>query len=123
MLGHVPLQHVADGVAGRAPVVVDHALGVAGGAAGVVECYRIPLIGGQAPRKLRIAARHKRVVRDAAQGLAGGAVQGVFHLNDQQGCRTLAQRQRLGHDGGELGVDDDGLGLAVVEHESYRFGV
>jgi hypothetical protein len=59
VLGHVPFQHVADGVDGRAAVVVDHALGVAGGAAGVVQRNRIPLVGGQLPGEIRIALGDK----------------------------------------------------------------
>ena len=44
---HAPDLHVADRVQVGAAVVIDHALGVAGGAAGVVEADGLPFIGGQ----------------------------------------------------------------------------
>ncbi len=123
VFGHVPLQHVADGVGGGAPVVVDHALGVAGGAAGVVERNRIPLVGGQAPDKGGVAAGHKGVVVGAAQALHGGAVERVLHLDHAQGRGGGAQGQRLGQGAGELRVHDHGLGLAVIQHEGDGLGV
>ena len=49
VLGHVPFEDVGDGVHRRAAVVIDHALGVAGGAAGVVQRDGIPFVGGQLP--------------------------------------------------------------------------
>ena len=123
VLGHVPLQHIADGIGGRAPVVVHHALGVTRGARGVVQGDGIPLIGRQAPGKCRVARRHECLVIGAAQAVHCGTIQGVLHLDHLQRRARSAQGQRLGHGAGELGIDDDGFGLAVIEHEGNGLGI
>ena len=122
VLGHVPLQHVADGVGGRAAVVVDHALGVAGGAAGVVERDGVPFVARVLPFEGRVALGHQGLVGEAADLLAF-AVQRVLHIHHQQRRLRLAQRQRLLHDQGELGIDHDGPGLAVIQHEGHGLRV
>ena len=117
MLGHVPLQHIADGIVVRAAVVVDNALGVARGAAGVVQRNRIPFVAGQLPVKTGIALGHKAFVIGIANLLGGWAVNSVLHLNHMNGVRGLAQLERLGHDAHKFRVNDQGLGFAVVQHE------
>ncbi|MDT4861018.1 hypothetical protein FQZ97_956030 [compost metagenome] len=123
MLGHVPFEDVADRVRGRAAVVVDHALGVAGGAAGVVERDGVPLVRGQAPGKSRVASIQESFIGAAARGLRLTYEEGVFHVDHQQGRLVLSQRERLAQGAGELRVHDDDLGFAVVQHESNRVGV
>ena len=123
VLGHVPLQNVRDRVGGRAPVVVDHALGVARGATGVVQRNRVPFIAGQAPRKVGITTGHKSLVRERAQRLGGPSEQRILHVNHQQRPCGLAQRQRFFHDARKFRVDDHGLGLAVVQHEGHGFRI
>ena len=123
VLGHVPLKNIGHGVDGRATVVIDHALGVAGGAAGVVQRNRVPLVGGRLPGKVGVAHGHKLVIRDAAQPLHGARVERVLHINHQQRRGGLAQRQRLLHDASKFRVNDDNFGLSVIEHEGYGLGV
>ena len=65
MLGHVPFKDVADGVQVGAAIVIDHALGIAGGAGRVVQRDGVPLVGrrlpvergGAAARRLRNRSR------------------------------------------------------------------
>ena len=107
----------------RAAVVVHHALGVACGAAGVVQGNGIPLVSGQLPGKVGVTRSHEIFVERAAQALRWRAVQIILHFNHGQRRLALAQWQRLGHDGAELRVHDHGLGFAMIEHESDGFRV
>src|SRR5262249_13360056 len=67
---HAAGEHVADGEEISAAVVIDHALRIAGGAGGIVERDRVPLVVGHFPGEVRIARREKILVVDAAQPLA-----------------------------------------------------
>src|SRR5690606_26348758 len=99
VLGHVPLQHVADGVDGRTAVVVDHTLGVAGGAAGVVEGNRIPLVLGQLPGECRIPLGDEVVVTYSAHLHSGFPIQLIVHLDNELRFCARAQLQCLGNEG------------------------
>ena len=55
-------------------MVIDHALGVARGAGGVVERDRVPLVGGRRPGERRVAATPETVKKFIALG-AGVAVE------------------------------------------------
>ena len=67
---HAPVQDVADRVQMRAAMMGDDALRIAGGAGGVVQRDRIPLIGRVLPGVVRIALGQKRFVVDFAEQLA-----------------------------------------------------
>ena len=118
-------QAPADDVAGRvqvgAPVVGDHALGVAGGAAGVVQRDGVPFVLGQRPGVLRVAGGQEGLVAGVAQvGAFGGGV--VLHLH-HIGAGALQQVQGLGDDAGELAVGQQHLGFTMLQHEGDGLGV
>jgi len=81
VLRHAPADDVGGGVELRAAVVINHALGVARGAAGVVEGDRVPLVGGQLPGKLRVAFGEQALVAQAAKALRRRAIDGVFNVD------------------------------------------
>ncbi len=112
MAAHVPGKDIADGVEVGAAVVVDDALGLAGGAGGVVERNRLPLVVGQAPVEFRVALAQEVLVLQLAQALAAGTG-GVVHVDDQR--RFFETRYCLGDDGRKLAVGDQRLGLAVLQ--------
>ena len=70
MLRHAPADDVTHGVEVGATVVVDHALGVAGGAGGVVERYRPPFVVGQRPVEFGVPWGYEGFVVHLAQQLA-----------------------------------------------------
>ncbi len=115
MAAHLPGEDVRGRQQIGAAVVIDHALGVAGRAGGVVQRDRIPLVGGHDPGEIRIAARDERLVFDAAKPLAGPVIDGVVIVDDER--LRLAQRQRLPDRLRELPVRDQDLGLAMVERK------
>ena len=96
-------------------MMVDDALRVAGGARGVVERDRLPLVLRHAPAEGRIAAGDERLVVDAGQRLARLRELLVVVVDDER--PHLRLRQRLAHDGRELAVADHHLGVRVVELE------
>ena len=63
-------QGVAERVEESAAVVIDDALGVAGGARRVVQRDRLPFVGGRGPSKVRIAFGQQRLVIGLAQRLS-----------------------------------------------------
>ncbi len=122
---HVPDQDVADRVQIGAAVMVDHALGPAGGARGVVERDRLPFIGRKQRREVRIALVQERLVGGLAEPLARlltAAMEQVVDDVDHLGP-GLAQRQRLLDHAGKLGVGQQQLGLAVVEDVGDAVGL
>ncbi len=115
MLAEVGGEHVGVAHERRAAVAVDHALGIAGGAAGIVERERVPLVGGHAPAEARIALGEEGLVVGVRQRLAGLRELGVVAVDDER--PHLGLRQRVAHHGRELAVADDDLGVGVVELE------
>ena len=109
-------------VAGReqigAAVVINDALGIAGGARGVVERNRVPFVARRRTLISLVALGDQRLVVEASQPLAGAVVFGVVVVDDQR--PGLGPLQRRADDGGEFTVDDERLGLAVIEHEGDR---
>ena len=96
-------------------MVRDDALGVAGGARGVVECDGVPLIGGERPLKVRIALCQKGLVVQLTDQPTP-VCQRVVHVH-HQGPRAGHQGQ-CGSDGGrKLPVGDQHPCLTVLEHE------
>lgn len=101
-------------------MVIDHALGVAGGAGGVVEADGLPLVRRPLPGEFGIAFGEEGLVVQIADRLAF-AVLGVVDVDHQ--------RRMVEHaDGGvnhveELAVGDHHLGFAVLQHERDGFGI
>ena len=98
-----------------------HALGVAGGARGVVQRDRVPLVGGQLPGEVRVAVGEKGFVRNVAELLAGRCV--VVLDFDHERPPVADHRERLLDHAGELAVGQQHLGLAVLQHEGDGLGV
>ncbi|MNG93656.1 hypothetical protein D3C79_526310 [compost metagenome] len=119
-MAHAPDHLVAQGVQVSATVVVDHALGVAGGAGGVVERDRLPLVIGPFPGKVRVAFGEERLIIQFADRTAF-AVLRVIHIHHQ--WRVLEQGQGRLDDAVELAVGDQHLGLAMLQHEGDGLGV
>ena len=119
VFGHVPLQHVADGVGGCAAVVVDHALGVAGGAAGVVEAMASHSSAGSSRQ---IAGRHRpRRFRSPCRGRCSGApYRSSLHLHDEQHGVVRWRNQRRPWCRANWGPRSR-PGFAVVQHEGDGF--
>ena len=116
MVGHVPRDRVRDRVEVRAPVAVDHALRVAGGAGGVVERDRVPLVGRPPPREVRVAAREERLVLDLAEQVPARRVR-VVDVDDEGAAIDLREGRADGRR--ELAVGDDRLRLAVLQDEGH----
>ena len=117
---HAPVDDVRQRVEIGAAVMVDDALRIAGGAGRVVERDRVPLVRRVLPRVLGIAVGDERLVVDGAEALAARALR-VDDVDDERLLRE--QRQRLLDRRRELGVGDEHLGLAVLQHERDRLGV
>jgi hypothetical protein len=101
-------------------VVVDHALGIAGGAGGVVQRDGLPFVGGQGSGELGGRGYDELVIvmRADAGAFGKGGIVGVFGvviINDHRLDR--GQCKRLGHDGRELAVDDEDPAIGVIELE------
>ncbi len=97
MLLHRRGQHVALGKQVGAAVMVDDALGIAGGAGSIVERDGVPFILGHPPFELGIAAGEELLVFDVAKA---GAVDGKLRVVvvDDDGPGGLGERER-GFDG------------------------
>ena len=120
MHADTPGHLVANGVQVSATVVVDHALGVAGGAGGVVQGNGLPLVFGPVPVEFGVAFGEEGFVVQIAQGFAF-AVLGIVDIDDQN--RALDQLQRLTDDLVKLTVGDQHAGFTVIEHKGDGFGV
>ena len=121
MLRHAPGHDVANRIQIGAPVMVDHALGVAGGARGVVERNGVPFIGGRLPCIFRIAPCDEALILRLADALASARVFGIVHVDHQR--FRLEGRERAPDGAREFAVGDQDLGLAVLEHEGDRLRV
>ena len=109
-------QRIAHGVQEGAAMVVDHALGVAGGARGVAERDGVPLVGRRLPGEGWIAPGQQGLIVQIAQPLAGcSRIDDVDH-----GGTALHLRQRLLDDRRPFGVGQQHLGLAMLEDEGDR---
>ena len=71
VLAEAGRQHVGVAHEGGAAVVIDHALGVAGGARGVVEGDRLPLVVRQAPAKSGSPSASEGFVADVGYRIVG----------------------------------------------------
>ncbi|GBD41461.1 hypothetical protein HRbin39_00843 [bacterium HR39] len=112
---HLPHEDVADGVQIRPAVMVDDALGIAGGARGVVEGDGLPFVGREVRDELGIPLGQQLLVGDLAEPLvrAGEGFVHVVHHQDPaaEASQRLADHRRV------FGVGDQHLRLAVVQDE------
>src|SRR5439155_12495144 len=76
-------ERVAEGVQIRAAVMVDDALGIAGGPVRVEQTDRLPLVGGSAPLVVGIALLEERLVVLLAQQLAA-LVKRIVDVDDRE---------------------------------------
>ena len=112
VLAHAGMDGVGVGHQGRAAMVVDDALRIAGGARGVVERDRVPFVVGHRPVEAGIAAGEEFLVVERADPRAlrmrrVRGVVGVVIVDDQRLHR--AEPQSVLDDAGELAVDDQDL--------------
>ena len=115
MLHHRAGQGIAVTHQRRAAMMIDHALGIAGGARRIVERDGVPLVGGHLPGKFRIAAFEKFLVVDLAQPLPALRKFRVVIVDHQ---RLFLQQRQRGCDGGrKFAVGDQHLGVAMLQHE------
>ena len=118
---HAPGHDVADRIQIGAPVMVDHALGVAGRARGVVERNRVPLVGGRLPCIFRITLCDEALVLRLTDALARAR---IFRVVDVDHERSLLEGGERARDGaGKLAVGDQDFGPAMLEHEGDRLRV
>ena len=118
---HIPGHGVGHGVQIGAAVVIDHALGVAGGAGGEVQRDRVPLVLGQLPVEGRIALGDQRLVFDLADPRLVAIVFGIVDVHHHG--RRIEPGDRLGHHGRELAVDHHHLRAAEIQHEGERLRI
>ncbi len=102
-------------------MVIDHALGIAGGAGGVVECDRAALVGRRRPGEMRIAVRDEFVILDRAEQLSRARIERIVHVDDERALLQL--RQSRSDLSGELAVGNQDFGLAVLEDVGDRGGL
>ncbi|MCY1498545.1 hypothetical protein D9M68_325330 [compost metagenome] len=120
MVAHVPGHLVAQGVQIGATVVVDHALGVAGGAGGVIQGDGLPLVLRPLPGIVRVAFGQQRLVVEVAHRLAFA----VFRVIDVDHQRRVVEHADGGMDHiEELAIGDQRLGFAVLKHEGNGLGI
>ena len=93
VLAHVAGEDVADREQVGAAVMIDDALGIAGGAGRVVEADRVPLVVGHLPGEGGIAAFEKCFVLESAEPLAGAGIFGIVVVDDER--LRLGERQCL----------------------------
>ncbi len=118
---HPPADRVRRGGEVGAAVVVDHALGPARGAGGVVDRDGFPFVLRPDPGRMGIARGQEILVEGVApRGLVAGFV--VRHLDDG-GAGAFGQRERGLGEGEERGIDEDDLRARVAEDVAHRVGV
>ena len=109
-----------------AAMMIDHALGIAGRAGGVVERDRVPFVVRHRPGELGVARRDERLVIDRTDALALGigrigAVLKIIVVDHQRA--HVGACERVLHHRREFPVDDQHLGLGVIELEGDDGGV
>ena len=117
---HRPSDAVTQRIQIGAPVVIDHALGVARGAGGVIDRDRVPLVRGPAPVEAGVAAGEQRLVLDLPEQIAA-LLRRIVDVDDERGYRRLRERIRNHRREGPVGEQHPGIG--VVEDEGERGGV
>ena len=115
-------KHVAERVQVGAAVVVDDALRIAGGAGGVVQRDRVPLVGRRLPGELRVALGEERLVVDVAETLAARrtASSSTSMTSGRRATSCASARSIVGENSRSV---ISTRASAVVEHERDRVGV
>ena len=115
-VGHLPRRDITHGIQVRASVVGDNPLRVAGGAAGVADSDRIPLISGPLQFAHGFVRSQPRLVGVGANQLAGARVLSVRHIDDQwvAAMRLRQDAQSGSHRARKLGVGDHNFGFAMI---------
>jgi hypothetical protein len=115
MARHARREHVRIAHQGRTPMMVDDALRIAGGARRVIQRDGVPFVGGQLPREFGVAVFEKRFVIEIRKRCTQARVFAVVAVDDERldsGCG-----ERVAHEGRELAIRDQDLGVAVIELE------
>ncbi len=120
VLGQLPGEHVVDRIEVGTAMVIDHPLGVACGAGGVVEGDRLPLILRQPAELIPIALGKKPLIVELADQLPL-LIEGIVD-GDQQRL-VLDKCQRLLHQGAKLPVHQHHLALGMLEDKGHRLGI
>ena len=115
MLAHAGRDGVGVAHQRRAAMVIDHAFGIAGRAARVVQRDRVPFVRGHGPGKLRVTVGDEGLVVEIAEAFALDATLQVAIVDEER--RHVCLAERLFQNGRELRVADQDFGLGVVEHE------
>ncbi len=119
---HPPVHYVAERVQIGSAVMVDDPLGVARRSRRVVECDRVPLVGGTDPLELRIPLFEERLVIRRSHERSSGPV-GIHDVDHQLRPSLPQHEKRFLYDGRKLGVGQEGPRFAVLQHESDGLGV
>ena len=117
---HIPGHDVAVGQQRGAAMMIDHAFGVAGGAGGVVQCNRLPLVLRPDAGILRVALGQQGLVGDIPETLGHGN-EGVVQRHHERLRR--AERQGLAGEVNQARIDQEDLGLAVFQDEGHGCGI
>ena len=115
VLLHAAGNHVADREQIGAAMMVDDALRIAGRARSVVERDSIPLVVRHPPGEIGVAGVQEILVFQIAEAFAGAGKFRVVIVDDQRLC--LGASERVLHHLGKFAVDDQHLGLGMVERE------
>ena len=118
---HAAGENVADREQIRAAVVIDDALRIAGGARGVVERDRVPLVVRHFPGEVRIARGDELLVFECAEPLTGAGEFGIVVIDEQ--WLGLGACERVAREPAELAVSDQHLRLGMVELERDGCGI
>ena len=94
MLDHGAGQRIAVAHQGGAAMVIDHALGIPGGAGGVIQGDGVPFVVGHRPGKIRIAGFQEFLVIDLSQPRAALRKFRVVIIDHQRLLLQQLQRRR-----------------------------
>lgn len=118
MWRHAARQHIAHRIEIRAAMVIQHALGVAGGARGVVEADVLPFIGGRFPVRIGGLGGQPSFVLGIAQR---AVIPGELPIFDaHRARRRVEQGQHVTHLLAVLAVEQQHRRAAVRQDESQR---
>ncbi len=95
-------------------MVIDHALGIAGGARGVIQGNGATLVGRRRPREVGTACGDEVLVFDLAQAVARPGINRIVDVDDER--LALQLRERRTDLAGEFAIGYQSFGLAVGEN-------
>ena len=108
----------------RAAMMIDDALGIAGGSRRIVQRDRVPFVVRRPPAKIGLAGSDERLVIAMAQPLRGVVRRGTERVDDvDDEWLDLHLRQGRANRGSELGIRDQDFRPAMDKHESNGVGV